>query len=784
MNQDASPPNSVESSDLPIAAILGLRDAGEADWARLRGLQYAEMAKLTFYRAYGNAVIALFVACAFLNDIHLGILGCWLAVLAGVHIRGAMIDRSLADAARRTITRKETFSQAATPFFSALVWSIPLLFFVPYGGPGDLFVVIIAVTILMCGMVFFYTNAPLGIVAYACVMGAAVITQFVLNGLYIPAVASALFVLICFLGTIEMARMHLKARMTENIIIEKDQVVSLLLREFEENEADWLWEVDTTRRLRTVSPRFAFALGGSQKDAEGKPLLELIAGKKWADGQFPASLHELAERLKHRENFSNLLVQVNIKGEERWWELSGTPIRDENHKFIGFRGVGSDVTAQRESSEKIAYLARYDTLTSLPNRLHLTETLGEALVYSQQWRSRCALLMVDLDRFKSVNDSLGHMTGDKLLAQVSSRLKALMDENQLCGRLGGDEFAIVIRDATKPDLINRVAQDVINALSEPYQVEQHTLYVGASVGSAIGPRDGKSVEELMRNADLALYRAKDMGGGEHCQFEPVLHASAEERRKLEVSLRNALGKEELVLHYQPVVDARSENIVSFEALVRWNSSEHGFVSPGKFIPLAEDTRMIVPIGKWVMRRACQEARKWPEHIKVNVNVSPEQLLEPEFTQEVIDALAASGLRPERLEIEVTESLFLRDATIARNAMEKILALGCSVALDDFGTGYSSLGYLRKLQFSTIKVDRTFVQGAAQGSSESLAIINAVVAMAKSLDMTTTAEGVETADEAELIRNLGCDKIQGYYFGRPMTDEEALRLFKAASRKIA
>ncbi len=240
----------------------------------------------------------------------------------------------------------------------------------------------------------------------------------------------------------------------------------------------------------------------------------------------------------------------------------------------------------------------------------------------------------------------------------------------------------------------------------------------------------------------------------------------------------------MVLHYQPVVDAHTEQVVSFEALVRWNSEDHGFVSPGKFIPLAEDTRLIVPIGRWVMRKACEEARNWPEHVKVNVNVSPEQLLEPGFHAEVVQALAATGLRPERLEVEVTESIFLRDASVARNALEQVMALGCSVALDDFGTGYSSLGYLRKLKFSTIKVDRTFVQGAAQGSAESLAIINAVVAMAKSLQMTTTAEGVETGEEAELIRNLGCDKIQGFYFGRPMTAADATSLFGVARERRA
>jgi EAL domain-containing protein (putative c-di-GMP-specific phosphodiesterase class I) len=264
----------------------------------------------------------------------------------------------------------------------------------------------------------------------------------------------------------------------------------------------------------------------------------------------------------------------------------------------------------------------------------------------------------------------------------------------------------------------------------------------------------------------------------------MLHATAEERRQLEVSLRKALGRDEMILHYQPVVDARSQNVVSFEALVRWNSADHGFVSPGKFIPLAEDTRLIVPIGQWVLRKACEEARNWPEHIKVNVNVSPEQLLEPDFHEHVVEVLASTGLRPDRLEIEVTESIFLRDASVARNALEQVMALGCSVALDDFGTGYSSLGYLRKLRFSTIKVDRTFVQGAAQGSAESLAIINAVVAMAKSLDMTTTAEGVETLEELELIRNLGCDKIQGFYFGRPMTNLDAVQLFNRSSRLTA
>ncbi|WP_328705875.1 putative bifunctional diguanylate cyclase/phosphodiesterase [Erythrobacter rubeus] len=770
--QQAVPP------ELSVSAVLGFKNRGDADWARLRGMQYASLAKLTVSRGCAQAVLALFVTQIYSPSVPVHWLGAWLLAVALVYARGVMVDRKLADIESRPATSEDFKRNLSSAMLAGLVWAIPVLAFAPLGTPTDLAALLLVLVLIVSGSIYFATNVPISIVGATVLISGAAMAHAALSEMWIVMGVAFVFMVASVLGAIEVGRIHLAARIAEASLSEKEEVVSLLLREFEENEADWLWEVDTTRRLRSVSPRFAFALGHRQSEVEGKPLLELIATRDCAPRDYAPSLRELAERLKNHENFSNLIVHVSIKGEERWWELSGTPMRDERGKFVGFRGVGSDVTEQRASSEKIAYLARFDTLTALPNRLQINEGLGEALRYAAQWRTRCALLMVDLDRFKAVNDSLGHMIGDKLLAQVSSRLQTIIGGDLLCGRLGGDEFAIVIRDASDSDLISDTARKVIEVLSEPYQVDQHTLYVGASVGSAVGPRDGNSVEELMRNADLALYRAKDVGGGEHCRFEPELHATAEERRRLEVSLRKAVLEDEFVLHYQPVVDARSEEIVSFEALVRWNSPEHGFVSPGKFIALAEDTRLIVPLGQWILREACREARAWPEDIKVNVNVSPEQLLEPEFHQDVVDALAASGLRPERLEVEVTESIFVRDATTARNSLEQIMALGCSVALDDFGTGYSSLGYLRKLRFSTIKVDRTFVQGAAQESNESLAIINAVVAMAKSLDMTTTAEGVETAEEAELIRNLGCDKIQGFYFGRPMSKEEARRLFCA------
>lgn len=620
---------------------------------------------------------------------------------------------------------------------------------------------------------------PLSTMLLAGALGGVNCFAFLANGDVELAICSLVFAIASAIAAVESARRHTIANAAMAVIGEKDEVVSLLLREFEESEADWLWHIDAARCVTAASPRFAFALGREPYEINGLPFIELLAGGE-GDAADPVhqSLLDLFEHLKRRAHFSNLVVQVKVGGRTRWWELSGTRRVSRRDRFMGFHGVGSDVTAARESTEKIAYLARYDTLTALPNRRMLGETLPAALKRARQQRRHCAFLMIDLDRFKAVNDTLGHQVGDQLLARVSERLTDEMGSTAICCRLGGDEFAVVIPDAGDAASVANSSSQLIARLSQPYAVDGHQLFVGASIGSAIGPQDGADSETLMRNADLALYRAKDAGGNVHCHYEPTLHAVAEERRQLEAALRNALPAGEFSLQFQPVVDARSAEIVSLEALLRWNSATLGSVSPAKFVPVAEDTRLVIPIGEWVLRQACLEATRWPDRIRIAVNVSGEQLLDREFPGMVVSALAQSGLAPQRLEIEVTESIFLRDAALARSALEQVMALGCTVALDDFGTGYSSLGYLRELRFSAIKIDRSFVTGAAERNPECMAIIRAVVTMAESLEMSTTAEGVETATELELVRALGCRKVQGFYFGKPMSAEDAGKLFDA------
>ena len=779
-------PQQTSAPALSTRQVIGLEAPEGSDWGVVHGQQYALLQERVKVRIGLHLTSFLLVAVTLYGSLPTVVLGLWgLALLVAVGF-ASRSDLGLGDADNRFIELAEMKSHAMATGTKGAVWSAGMLACAWLADPASVVLVWAVVAMLVVASSASRFGAPLSSITFTLGAGVGGLAASLITAQYGLAVVVLMTTLLAIFGVIESARIRVAARLAESAMQEKSEVVSMLLREFEEGQADWLWQIDPRRRLKSVSPRFAFSLGMEPGQIEGQSFLQLISGDGWKTGRFPPSLHELADKLKRKKNFSNLVVRVSIDGQDRWWELSGTPIVDEMGTYQGFRGVGSDVTEQRESSEKIEYLARYDTLTQLPNRRMLNEALGEALKYAAEWRSRCAFLMIDLDRFKAINDSLGHLVGDRMLGEVAARLKSLVVEGEVVGRLGGDEFAVVIRDIANRERMDTLARDIIQRLSEPYHIENQVLYVGASVGSALGPRDGRTVEELLRNADLALYRAKGEGGGMHREYEPSLHANAEEKRQLEHSLRNALERDEMLLHYQPVVDATTEEIVSFEALIRWDSADHGFVSPGKFIPLAEDTRLIVPIGTWVMQEACREAAEnWPTNIKVNVNISPEQLLETDFSATVVRALSDSGLDPKRLEIEVTESIFLRDASVARNALEECMALGCSVALDDFGTGYSSLGYLRKLKFSTIKVDRTFVQGAAQQSPESIAIIRAVVAMADSLGMTTTAEGVENEEEAEMIRSMGCTKIQGFHFGRPMPRDDVAGVFtrRAAEQRL-
>jgi diguanylate cyclase (GGDEF)-like protein/PAS domain S-box-containing protein len=423
-----------------------------------------------------------------------------------------------------------------------------------------------------------------------------------------------------------------------------------------------------------------------------------------------------------------------------------------------------DITDRRQAASKIAYMGLHDTLTDLPNRAHFHEEMEDRLAYLGRDES-FAVLCLDLDNFKTINDTLGHPIGDKLLRQVGERLRGCLRSTDSIARLGGDEFGIIEGGLTQPLDTAALVSRIMEVFRAPFEIDGHQVVAGASIGIAVAPTDAAGSDQLLQNADMALYRAKADGRGSYRYFEPEMDARMQARHALEIDLRKAIANGEFELHYQPLVNLDTEQVCGFEALIRWNHPTRGMVPPLEFIPVAEDTGLILPIGEWVMRQACAEAAKWPADISVAVNVSAAQFRNPGLAELVIDALACAGLEADRLEVEITESvlLFNNDSTLA--TLHRLRALGVRIAMDDFGTGYSSLSYLRSFPFDKIKIDGSFVRNLVS-STDSLAIVRAVSVLGSNLRMVTTAEGVETQEQLDHLRREGCIQGQGYFFGKP------------------
>lgn len=539
-----------------------------------------------------------------------------------------------------------------------------------------------------------------------------------------------------------------------------------ILRDFEDTGQGWFWETDSKGKLTYLSASICDMFFKPFSEIAGRHFTTLFdQGENSRDRE-----RSLAFHLTSKSAFTELGVRAALTGEVRWWSISGRPVYDSTGEFVGFRGSGHDLTEKRRSQEEASRLAHYDSLTELANRFQMTKALEGVLNAANEAERDCAVFLLDLDRFKQVNDTMGHPAGDALLQQVSKRLTRVIGDEGLVGRLGGDEFKVVLPGVTDRDHLANLAHRVIESLSQPYSIEGDRVVIGASVGISVAPEDGKTSDALIRNADLALYAAKDGGRGRFHFYANDLHQVAEERREMEQDLRDAIHTGALELHYQPVVDLKTQMITGFEALMRWDHPKYGMQSPARFVEVAEDAGLIASMGEWALRTACAQLAQWPESIRVAVNVSPLQFSQAQLPAIVTSALAQSGIAPHRLELEITESVFLRDDFNTDAVFAALKGIGVRLALDDFGTGYSSLGYLKKAPFDKIKIDQSFVRGATQPGSRNGAIIASITALAKSLNMETTAEGVETQDELELVRSLGCSHVQGYVYNEAIPAE--------------
>jgi diguanylate cyclase (GGDEF)-like protein len=516
---------------------------------------------------------------------------------------------------------------------------------------------------------------------------------------------------------------------------------------------------DSEQRLLVCNRRYAEIYNLSLEATSGGRTLAEILDYRFAAGTMPDMpradyLERSVKVALNREPSDSVVTLKN----GRVIAIHKQPIQGG-----GWVAAHEDITERRQAEAKIEFMARHDALTLLPNRVLFQERLEQAVAMVGRGAG-CAILCLDLDRFKIINDTLGHPIGDGVLKMAADRLHACVREGDTVARLGGDEFAILqlgVESAAGPELL---AERIIAAFQDPIEVDGHQIMIGTSIGVSVAPGDGATSDALLKNADIALYLAKSEGRGGARFFEPNMDARIHMRRTLEMELAGALARNEFELHYQPLINLATGNVAAFEALLRWNHPTRGLVAPQDFIPLAEETGMIVAIGGWVLRTACFEAENWPADVGVAVNLSSVQCKEGNLVATVQAALSASGLRPDRLELEITESVLLDDAMATLTALQELRAMGITVALDDFGTGYSSLSYLRRFPFDKIKIDQCFVRDL--GNKETMSIVRAVIALGRGLGMKTTAEGVETLDRLNQLRDEGCTEVQGYIASPP------------------
>jgi diguanylate cyclase (GGDEF)-like protein/PAS domain S-box-containing protein len=544
----------------------------------------------------------------------------------------------------------------------------------------------------------------------------------------------------------------------------------LLLRDYEQSGRGWFWSTDSEGRIDYVSECVAQKLGKSCAELTGQPFYSLFNLVREEADQDERTLSLV---LSTRKTFSELEIRAASCDQEIWWALSGRPQHSPTGEFAGYRGNGVDITSSRQNQRDASRLAMYDALTGLANRHRMLNLLTSVLAAYKAAKRVCAVIMIDLDRFKKVNDTLGHPAGDELLKQVAERLGRVAEKGWEIGRLGADEFQIIVPDVDDRGQLGEIAKKIIAMISQPYSIDGSRCVIGASVGMAIAPYDGVCSDELIRSTDLALYAAKGGGRGQFRFYSNELHSEAERRSRIEEDLRDALSKEQIHMAYQPLVDSSTNMVVALEALMRWEHPELGSISPSAFIPIAEESGLIGALGSWALKQACQDAGQWPGNVKVSVNVSPVQFGNEQLPALVAQALSGSGLPAERLELELTESIFLHSGETTDQMFVALKRIGVRLALDDFGTGYSSLGYLKSAPFDKIKIDQGFIRGVTEPGSRNVAIIKAIVSLAEALGMDTTAEGIEAHDELDLMCELGINQIQGFIYGKATRAEDVL-----------
>ena len=759
---------------LPDGESLGVtsREADEGS-SPLRDAQLIARGQLAPFFAAANSVAAVLMAMILYGHVSSLYLTAWAAGVTGINFVAMQASRNHAIShVGRSGRKVPQWLMLGDVVGRALVWlSLPMLAF-PSLEPASQAVaasLIAGVGIAALGLVV----VPACVTAWMAIFTAGLSYALLMSRGHVPFanILAILFTLgVAIFGVLTVARWAFGQLKTNADFGSQSESASLLLQEYEQRGVGWLWQVDSENRVTYISSRMTALLGRPASQLLGHSMPSLLGGHA-----------ELGRVLLEKQAFNSLEMELKTARGQRWISIAGDPIVDTAGRFEGFRGVGSDITDVRQTQERLTHLANMDVLSGLPNRGRVRQLLGEALRQATSGNVPCAIMFLDLDGFKPVNDTFGHPKGDAVLQAVAKRLCDDVGEDGHVGRMGGDEFAIVLTDAQSRHKIEQLADQIIRSIAEPYMIDQTEIRIGVSIGCAFGPIDGATVDDLILKADLALYEAKGSGRGVAKYFSSELQTEQDDRVRLETDLRSALSSRQFHLVYQPLVNAKTQKLVGFEALIRWNHPQRGLVPPNVFIPVAEEAGLMPVIGEWVIEEACRAAASWPEPITVALNISPKQIILPALPNTVSQAIGRHKIQANRLELEVTEGVFLGDNGTTLDVLRRLRTLGVGIALDDFGTGYSSIGYLNKAVFHKLKIDGSFVREAGS-RPENVAIIQSIVQLAKSFRMSITAEGVETAEDFERMRDLGCDTIQGYLFGRPLSYERANQMVQGLGAK--
>ena len=632
----------------------------------------------------------------------------------------------------------------------------------------NLFIVGLLISATLFTTLYCFRTVFMGSISFIVTSGIIIGDAFYMRGELVTWHASLLLLASYFLlvAGISFTQMKdfVKNTVAEIKSSEAAKFSDALLHQFEETSNEWFWAIDHKGRPEKLSDELTRVL-----EKSGLNLLGMRQQTQSSETD-ATDVADLNKHLKSSDEFNNVRVLIAIDGEAHWLSFSGRRIIDKQGVFTGYIGVCSDVTRERQNEQKLQELASKDGLTGLMNRVSFYELLDIMVRRLERYGKSFTVIFLDLDRFKLVNDTYGHQAGDALLVEVGVRIKKIIRDHDVIGRLGGDEFAIAIDKGNDPILIAKLCSRIIQAVSEPYFVDGETLYIGVSLGVAMAPVHGTQREQLLRNADLALYRAKEEGRGVFRYFEAQMDFQQRERRILEQEMRQALTDNEFEMKFQPLISTKSGAVVAMEALIRWNHEVRGSLSPDEFIPIAEQSNLIISVGRWSLRSACLTACTWPENVGLAVNISALHFMRSDIVRDVSSVLEETGLAADRLEIELTESILVEDSDETITKLNGLRKLGVSIAMDDFGTGYSSLGYLTRFQFDRIKIDKSFLMNMHK-NDQYKAIINTISTLGENLDINITVEGVETIEHVDFIKTITCDKAQGFYYSPPLQASE-------------